>query len=960
MILDYNYNKNQAKLNISYITKSGGKSLLEFNVGRFKTYFKTPTGRYTNWDGAACDEKYTSDPCKFDLHTYIEELEPKYKDLLKQKYFPKLYCFDIETEISDKFPEPSLAEQPITVISIASPELNTIVLGTRKIDKDENKYCEESFQKYLEKTDYFHELNLKTPYFKYIYFESEDKMLEYFLKNIVSKVPVLSGWNCLRFDWQYICNRIKNYYPEVALRNSSIIRQMKNKRMTDMAGNHFDLTMPNHTVIVDMMDVIQLDTTVLPIKESLSLNWIAEASLGIKKIDYDGSLQDLFENDYKKYIYYNTIDSVLVQLINYRFRCLDIIYQYSLYCNEKVEDCFSKIALTEALVFKDFYEHNIKVVYEPKGDVQRGRLIGAYVKVPRQGLYDFACCNDFASLYPSTIITDNLSFENYVGQYIDEEKIAEYRKRIAEYIVVGPNVYKNEGNAEKPHVGEHLYTFVDDAKLEPYRKDPNYFVSVNGCVYRNEKDYSFRRIQSKLKADRNVSKYFGKELDATIVSDISETLKNRCQFREYSEGVANELKNMGFDIKTSDDLKKYDEATLKHLKFELKLATDFYDAKQLAMKNLGNSMYGGSSHVSFYWFNMNLANDITSEAKNLTLMMERHFKHLWREKWAEMTDVHKMLGIEVDVQKCKELLGYGSPITQNDHRGDLTVYGDTDSIYSEYGTLLKTIKGTDKMSVDDKLNLILKLNLEWLDDHNCKYIADYFSSRHAKSVHKFELETIALRGAWLNVKKRYAQVLLWKDGKFYPKDDLPMKIKGLEIVQSSTPKKAREILLGMMRYILEEQDRSFFIHKINQRMMQYRKEFMEAPFEDICGNLKVNNYHQYILNDTEMWPKVALKCPANVRALAQYNCFRNTFGNGDNNAIYGGKLKWYFFKRPEMKDFGRIAFQAQNLPKWLPGAAPIAKDKQFSEIVLTPMNRVLLAMGMPELKPDGSLQMALF
>ena len=702
MILDYNYNKNQAKLNISYITKSGGKSLLEFNVSRFKTYFKTPTGRYTNWDGAACDEKYTSDPCKFDLHTYIEELEPKYKDLLKQKYFPKLYCFDIETEISDKFPEPSLAEQPITVISIASPELNTIVLGTRKIDKDENKYCEESFQKYLEKTDYFHELNLKTPYFKYIYFESEDKMLEYFLKNIVSKVPVLSGWNCLRFDWQYICNRIKNYYPEVALRNSSIIRQMKSKRMTDMAGNHFDLTMPNHTVIVDMMDVIQLDTTVLPIKESLSLNWIAEASLGIKKIDYDGSLQDLFENDYKKYIYYNTIDSVLVQLINYRFRCLDIIYQYSLYCNEKVEDCFSKIALTDALVFKDFYEHNIKVVYEPKGDVQRGRLIGAYVKVPRQGLYDFACCNDFASLYPSTIITDNLSFENYIAQYIDEEKLAPYRKNNAQYIVVGPNVYKNEGNVEKPHVGDHLYTFVDEEKLAPYKKDPNYFVSVNGCVYKNEKDYSFRRIQRQLKADRDVSKYFGKELDATIVSDISETLKNRCQFREYSEGVAKELKNMGFDIKTSDDLKRYDETTLKHLKFELKLATDFYDAKQLAMKNLGNSMYGGSSHVSFYWFNMNLANDITSEAKNLTLMMERHLGEFWKTAWQTepaLLELQKKRGI-----KLKSEAEIKNIISTSPQQSLCTlIYGDS-------------VASNSKLKLQDKSNNILNMSIEDLFD----------------------------------------------------------------------------------------------------------------------------------------------------------------------------------------------------------------------------------------------------
>lgn len=959
MILDYNFSKNQNKLNISYITKTGGKNIMSFNVSRFKTYFKTPEGRFENWDGSRCDEKYTSDPSKFDIHTYIEELDPKYKDLLNQQYFPKLYCFDIETEISDEFPDPGEAKQPITVISISSPELNTIVLGTRPLSELENKYCNDSFHEYLENTSYFHELKLKMPEFRYIHFDTEEAMLDYFLKNIVAKVAILSGWNCIRFDWQYITNRIKNYYPNIAIRNCSVIKTVNKKRFQDMSGLHYELPMPLHTLIIDMMDTVdQLDQAVLPIKESLSLNWIAEASLGIKKIEYDGSLQDLFENDYKKYVYYNTIDSVLVQLINYRFRCLDIIYQYSMYCNEKIGDCFSKIALTEALVFKDFYKHGIKIVYEKKENIERGNLVGAYVKVPKPGLYEFACCNDFASLYPSTIITVNISFENYIGQFIDKYSLVPYLGN-KEYVVVGPIVYKNDGTAEAPKAGKVLHIFLDDAALDKYRKDPNYFVSVNGCVYKNDKDYAFKRIQSKLKADRNVSKYFVKEIDATIVSDIGETLKNRCEYRKYSEGIVKELASLGYDIKNSNDLKAFSPEKLEHMKFELKMSMDFYESRQLAMKLLGNSMYGGSSHISFYWFNMNLANDITGEAKNLTLLMEAHFKHLWREKWAEMTDVHKMLNIEVDLDQCRKLLGYGLPEGTNPNLGDLTVYGDTDSIYSEYGTLLKTIKGTENMTIHEKLQLILDLNLKWLDEHNCDYIAKYYEGRHAKSVHKFELETVALRGAWLNVKKRYAQVLLWKDGKFYPMDDLPMKIKGLEIVQSSTPKAARKALLGMMRYILEEQDRSFFIHKINRKLMEYKREFLASPVEEICGNLNVHNYNKYIIDDTEMWPKVALKCPANVRALAQYNCFRNNCSD-DVNGIYGGKLKWYFFKNPGMKDYARVAFQAGNFPKWLEKAAPVQREKQFLDMVITPLNRVLTTMGMPELKSDGSIQMTLF
>ena len=43
----------------------------------------------------------------------------------------------------------------------------------------------------------------------------------YFLKNIVAKVPVLAGWNSMLFDWQYVQNRIKGYYPDINLSNAS-------------------------------------------------------------------------------------------------------------------------------------------------------------------------------------------------------------------------------------------------------------------------------------------------------------------------------------------------------------------------------------------------------------------------------------------------------------------------------------------------------------------------------------------------------------------------------------------------------------------------------------------------------------------------------------------------------------------------------------------------------------------
>ena len=88
------------------------------------------------------------------------------------------------------------------------------------------------------------------------------------------------------------------------------------------------------------------------------------------------------------------------------------------------------------------------------------------------------------------------------------------------------------------------------------------------------------------------------------------------------------------------------------------------------------------------------------------------------------------------------------------------VYGDTDSAYLSYNQLLNTIEGVENWSIEQKTEFIVRLNTEFLDQHNNEYIDEYYKSRHAQSCHSFELETVALSGVWLDVKKRYAQILL--------------------------------------------------------------------------------------------------------------------------------------------------------------------------------------------------------
>lgn len=932
MILDYSYNKSKRCFSISYIKENGHKSILNFNVNRFKAFYKTPNGKYTNWDGCKCDVKWVENPSNFELKTYINELEGKYKDLFKGKTSPKLYTFDIETEISDEFPEPSVAKYPITTISIANENLDVIVLGTRDINENENEWVEVQIQKYLSTAKYWQSLNLKQPTFKYIKFDSEGLMLEYFLKNIVAKVSVLAGWNSMLFDWQYIQNRIKTYYPDLSLACCSCNYTMTRKRYSDMRGDDVILNIPNHTLLLDMMDVVgTFDIVVMPIKESLSLEYISSESIGMHKIKYDGSLQDLFDNDYPRYIFYNAIDSILVQLINRKFRTLQNMYVQALYCREKIGSVFSKIAVTEALTWNYFYDNGIKVVYEQQ-DRDRGTLIGAYVKNPIPGRYNYMCCNDFASLYPSTIITCNLSFENFMGKDFTEDE------------------------------------------LNKFRKDPTYFVSVNNCVYKNDKDYAFKVIQATLKSNRNVSKYLCKQLDALVMRDIDHILKgNDFENNEYPKNIIDSLNGLGYNIACTNDIKT---VNIDKFRSDVMDEIEYLGSFEQGMKLLGNSGYGGSSHVSFFWFNMDLANDITGEARNLIHMMEHHIPDFWRNNWTSMVDLHKSLGIKLKSEKEINDILEDTPVQWDDqdayhnHSFVVPIYGDTDSIYTSYEPLLKTIKGYENMSLDEKRDIIAKINTEFMDQHNKEFIDKYYKGRHVQSVHAFELETIALSGVWLNVKKRYAQLILWKDGKVYDIDDLPLKVKGLEIAKSSYPKCARTGLKHMVRYLLEDDGSGFLLQRLNMEMMKCKDMFMKAPIEDVCGNMGVQGYTKYIICDDDPGGLVtAPKCPSNVRALGNYNWIRNT-KRLPGDPLYGGKMKWYCFVPGTLKRKGKknvtyegieyFAFQSGSFPKWAEKYAPINRNVMFEKMMIDPFNRIIEPSGIGKLNADGYIQMGLF
>lgn len=292
------------------------------------------------------------------------------------------------------------------------------------------------------------------------------------------------------------------------------------------------------------------------------------------------------------------------------------------------------------------------------------------------------------------------------------------------------------------------------------------------------------------------------------------------------------------------------------------------------------------------------------------------------------------------------------------------VAGDTDSVYLSYKGLLDTIEGIENMTPAQIGTIIARLNTEFLDEHNEKFMTEYYNTRHCDSVHKFELETIAYSECRLDVKKRYAQLLFWKDGKVYDTvDQMPLKVKGLEMIKSSYPKQAREALKRLTRFFLEDDDENFQLQRLNIAMQKERDLWMKANIEDICGSVGVQNYTKYILDDADpLELKIAPKCPFNCKALGNYNRIRQVY-NLPGDPLYGGKMKWYLYSPKGSTNKSKLeyfAFQAGSYPKWADTYAPINRSATFQQFVIDPFNRILEAVGLGSLSVDGSIQMGLF
>lgn len=509
MIIDRTWNKREQKLTISYVDKQGNRQFYHKYLHHIKTYEYDPNGKYDTWNGKKCSAVYkdTSNytPNEFDILEFMYELDKPMLDILHAQYFPKLYFFDIETEYSDEFPYPDKAEYKVTAISLVGPDMSCIVFGLHDLNEASKKLFRDRYMDFINNNEFAKNI-LKAqghePKVLYQYFDSEQDLLKHFFNIIMTKVSAIAGWNSYRFDWLYLVNRIKRLFGDgeatKMVKNGSPTHEIRMIQFEEMDGTRIRVMAPSHTLVLDYMELVKQYDYILRPYESYSLDWVGEHGVKANKIKYDGGLQQLYERDPEWYYFYNAVDSLIGMLIHKRLKCLESPCAVDSVTLVPLMAAMGQVALTTANVFEEFYKDNKKVVWDYDAiERNKAEYKGAFCGcVP--GRYSYCVCDDYASLYPSQIITCNMSFENVHLNKVGPDSLGRY--------VVAP---------------------WSPQQLEEFKKDPNYFVTVNGNVYKNDKDYAFKRLQKRVKDNRAIYKYTGQKIDSELLVEIDRLIKEK-------------------------------------------------------------------------------------------------------------------------------------------------------------------------------------------------------------------------------------------------------------------------------------------------------------------------------------------------------------------------------------------------------------------------------------------------
>jgi len=370
--------------------------------GKFQSIYGTPVARFSTRNNKEFRKEVRIQSGKqlyeSDINPIFRCLEENYKD----QDAPELHTafFDIEVAF-DKDRGFSPVEDPfnpITAISVYLDWLDQIV--TLAVPPKSLSW------------ETAHEL--VADFENTILFDNEGDMIKAFL-DVIDDADVLTGWNSEGYDIPYTINRCTRVLSKDDTRKFCLWGQFPKPRVFERFGADHETYDLIGRVHMDYMQLYRKYT--YEERHSYSLDAIGEHELGERKTQFEGTLDQLYNQHFKKFIEYNRQDTLLVNKLDKKLRFLELASELAHANTVLLQTTMGAVAVTEQAIINEAHERGM-VVPNRKHRLtdEDTQAAGAYVAYPKKGIHEWVASVDINSLYPSAIRAMNMGPETVVGQ----------------------------------------------------------------------------------------------------------------------------------------------------------------------------------------------------------------------------------------------------------------------------------------------------------------------------------------------------------------------------------------------------------------------------------------------------------------------------------------------------------------------------------------------------------------
>lgn len=416
-----------------------------------------------------------------------------------QRHPLRVIHFDIETcELPNgEFPKPELAKAPINLITA--------------YDTLDNKY-------HVFSTIEYHGNNLPENA-EFNYCASEAQLLREFLMFWRGNdyPDIVAGWNSFGFDFPYTFNRIikvlgQEEFNGLSPDNYVRVYETRNKQQQTVT-----IYEPAGVVLLDWMDVYAKFKVTK--QESMKLDFIANAELGVGKVDYEGmTIFEFMRKQPDKFVEYNVQDVALLVKLERKLQYFNILRRVANLACANYNMALMTIPITNGAIAVRCRQRGVHLnTFKRKIDYSVKKP-GGFVS-SNAGFHESVVTIDASSLYPSLIRANNISPETKVGMC---------------YFKTG-TVFGTNPDDELTLVsraGRQIELKRSD--LHTFIKSKNLVLSANGCLFSQATEGLFPQFMRELYDQR-----------AAVKKEIKSWVKKENALVEEQHKLRAELASLG-------------------------------------------------------------------------------------------------------------------------------------------------------------------------------------------------------------------------------------------------------------------------------------------------------------------------------------------------------------------------------------------------------------------------------